>query len=159
MRRMRLLFLFAACAITSTVRAQTAKGGVAQTAEAAPPRIANDSTTLAGVYTAAQAARGKNVYAGNCRSCHAPESHTGETFKTWWRGKQLSELFTFVSTKMPKNDPGSLAPEDVADVVAYLLQMNAMPPGTRELFPAADSLKPYRIEMKAQAKTAKRKKP
>lgn len=130
---MRLLFLFAACAITSTVRAQTAKGGVAQTAEAAPPRIANDSTTLAGVYTAAQAARGKNVYAGNCRSCHAPESHTGETFKTWWRGKQLSELFTFVSTKMPKNDPGSLAPEDVADVVAYLLQMNKFPSGTREI--------------------------
>ena len=31
-----------------------------------------DSTTLSGVYTAAQAARGRNVYAGSCRSCHSP---------------------------------------------------------------------------------------
>jgi hypothetical protein len=60
---------------------------------------------------------------------------------------------------MPKNDPGSLAPEDAADVVAYLLQMNAIPAGKRELPPVADSLTPYRIEMKAKAKTAKRKKP
>jgi quinoprotein glucose dehydrogenase len=106
-----------------------------------------DSTTLSGVYTREQAARGRNVYAGNCRSCHAPESHTGKTFETWWRGNQLSELFTFVSTQMPKNDPGSLAAEDVADVIAYLLQMNAMPPGKRELYPDADSLKQYRIEL------------
>ena len=35
---------------------------------------------------------------------------------------------------MPKNDPGSLAPEDVADVVAYLLKMNAMPVGKDELY-------------------------
>ena len=46
-------------------------------------------------------------------------------------------FFTFVATKMPKNDPGSLAPEDVADVVAYLLQMNKMPTGKSELWMAA----------------------
>src|ERR671932_831940 len=93
-----------------------------------------------------------NVYAGPCRSCHAPQSHTGETFERWWRGKQLSELFTFVATRMPKNDPGSLPPEDVADVVAYLLEINAMPPGKRELHPDADSLREYRIELKGHSR-------
>jgi mono/diheme cytochrome c family protein len=155
---MKLLVVFAACVIASAARAQSVKGGTTQTGDVSSPG-AGDSTTLSGVYTEAQAARGRNVYFGNCRSCHSPQSHTGATFATWWRGKRLSDLFTFVSTRMPKNDPGSLAPEDAADVVAYLLQMNAMPPGKRELAAAADSLQPYRIELKKRAKTATRKKP
>ena len=127
---------------------------VAQTQAVKAPAQAGDTsaaggmTTMVGVYTEAQAARGKDVYAGTCKACHAPQSHTGETFEMFWRGKQLSELYTFVSTRMPKNDPGSLAPEDYADVVAYILKLNAMPAGKREIAPSADSLKPYRIEVK-----------
>jgi S-disulfanyl-L-cysteine oxidoreductase SoxD len=105
-------------------------------------------STLSGVYTAEQAGRGKDVYAGSCRSCHTPASHTGAMFKKWWVGKRLSDLYTFVATYMPKNDPGSLAPEDAADVVAYLLKMNAMPVGPAELPPDADSLKKVKIEVK-----------
>lgn len=122
-------------------------------------------TTLSGVYTDEQASRGKDVYAGACRSCHTPASHTGATFNKWWRGKQLSDLFGFISTNMPKNDPGSLAPEDAADVTAYLLKMNAMPAGPAELPPDIDSLKKFRIEAKpsrsspAKTSPAKRKKP
>ena len=118
----------------------------------APPKPIGPST-LDGVYTDEQASRGKDVYAGTCRSCHSPMSHTGATFNKWSRGKQLSDLFTFVSTRMPKNDPGSMAPEDVADVVAYLLKMNAMPVGPAELPPDADSLKKFRIEAKPKAAT------
>jgi mono/diheme cytochrome c family protein len=118
-------------------------------------------STLSGVYTDEQASRGKDVYAANCKSCHAASTHTGETFAKWWRGKQLSDLFTFVSTRMPKNNPGSLADEDVADVMAYLLKMNAMPVGPGELPPDVDSLKKFRIEMRRSAatSTAKRAKP
>ncbi|HXD50123.1 MAG TPA: cytochrome c [Gemmatimonadaceae bacterium] len=117
-------------------------------------------STLDGVYTDEQASRGKDVYAGSCRSCHSPMSHTGATFNKWWRGKPLSDLFTFVSTRMPKNDPGSMAPEDVADVIAYLLKMNAMPVGPAELPPDADSLKKFRIEAKPKAgSTTKRANP
>ncbi len=110
------------------------------------------SSTLSGVYTNEQASRGKDVYAGSCRSCHVPASHTGATFATWWRGKQLSDLFTFVSTRMPKNDPGSLAPEDAADVVAYLLKMNAMPAGAVALPADIDSLKKIRIAVKSASR-------
>jgi hypothetical protein len=60
---------------------------------------------------------------------------------------------------MPKNDPGSLAPEDVADVMAYLLKMNQMPVGSAELPPDADSLKKFRIETKPASSSAKRTKP
>jgi S-disulfanyl-L-cysteine oxidoreductase SoxD len=118
-------------------------------------------STLSGIYTDEQATRGKDVYFGSCRSCHSPQSHTGATFATWWKGKQLSDLYGFVHTRMPKNDPGSLSAEDAADVVAYLLKMNAMPVGPNELYPDADSLKQFRIETKRSAatSTAKRAKP
>jgi mono/diheme cytochrome c family protein len=109
---------------------------------------ARHPSTLDGVYTAEQAKRGKDVYFGNCRSCHSAATHTGATFAQWWQGKQLSDLFLYVATKMPKNDPGSLAPEDAADVVAYLLQLNAMPTGKAELLPDPDALAKYRIEVK-----------
>src|SRR5689334_19601364 len=92
-------------------------------------------STQVGVYTNEQANRGKQVYAGSCRSCHSPTSHTGEVFAGWWQNKRLSELYNFIATQMPKNDPGTLAPEDVADVVAYLLKMNEMPTGSAELYP------------------------
>ncbi len=150
---MKWFGLLIVCMIAGVAQGQSAKSPADSALGSRPgARLragALGPTTLDGVYTKGQAARGKNVYAGTCRSCHAPQSHTGETFETWWRGKQLSELFTFVSTKMPKNDPGSLAPEDVADVVAYLLEMNAMPAGKRELYPDADSLRRYRIELKS----------
>lgn len=114
--------------------------GTAQGRGPAPAR-----TTLSGVYSAAQAARGRVVYVSYCRSCHSVQSHTGATFAQWWRGKQLSEMYTWIGERMPKNDPGSLAYEEVADVVAYLLQMNAMPVGRRELPPDSAALSKIRI--------------
>jgi mono/diheme cytochrome c family protein len=146
--------LVVACLLGARAEAQTPKSPATRVSDApAGP------STLSGVYTTEQAARGKDVYAGNCRSCHTPMSHTGEMFATWWGGKQLSDLFTFVSTQMPKNDPGSLSAEDAADVVAYLLQMNGMPPGKMEISPDADSLRKYRIVTRTPDSTATRKSP
>jgi mono/diheme cytochrome c family protein len=143
--------------------AQTSKSTAAKStpSKAGSAKVPDGPSTLSGVYTAEQASRGKDVYFGSCRMCHTPASHTGETFAKWWRGKQLSDLFVFVSTRMPKNDPGSLAVEDVADVMAYLLKMNAMPVGPNELVADVDSLKKVRIEVKRSGATttAKRAKP
>jgi mono/diheme cytochrome c family protein len=111
-------------------------------------------STLTGVYTDEQAGRGKEVYFGSCRSCHTAASHTGATFSKWWKGKRMSELFAFVSQKMPKNDPGSLSAEDYVDVIAYLLKMNAFPVGKDELIPDVIALKDIRIETKRSAPTA-----
>ena len=118
----------------------------ARDARAQPPRDAA-RTTRSGVYTAAQADRGADVYAGMCRSCHAPASHTGVAFAKGWKGRSLADLFTYVSERMPKNDPGALAPEQYADVVAYLLKLNAMPAGSAELPPDADAMAGIRIDV------------
>jgi S-disulfanyl-L-cysteine oxidoreductase SoxD len=119
----------------------------AAAASAQPPASGAPRSTRAGVFTAAQAERGAEVYAGMCRSCHVPATHSGATFAKAWNGRPLAELFQYVSEQMPKNDPGGLAPEQYADVVAYLLRMNAMPAGAAELPPDPTPLAAIRIEM------------
>lgn len=163
------LAAFAAACVISSGKAAAQSGQTSTKTAATKPASASKAaskapagpSTLSGVYTDEQAARGKDVYVVSCKSCHTADTHTGETFAKWWKGKQLSELFNFVATRMPKNDPGSLAIEDVADVTAYLLKMNKMPVGAGELPPDADSLKKFRIEVMRSVgpSTAKRAKP
>lgn len=144
-------------AVVDTAKPVTADSAVSSpaldaAAAAKPPNSAakgpapSGPSTSVGVYTDEQANRGKQVYAASCRSCHSPTSHTGQVFADWWQNKRLSELYNFIASQMPKNDPGTLAPEDVADVVAYLLKMNEMPTGKGELYPDADSLKKFWID-------------
>jgi hypothetical protein len=104
-------------------------------------------TTLQGVYSAAQAARGQKTYESICLSCHPLASQTGIAFSKQWRGKPLADLYGFVAESMPKNDPGSLAPREIAQVVAYLLKINGMPAGTAELPANESTLGTIRIEL------------
>jgi len=91
-------------------------------------------STQAGAYTAEQAAIGKDIYASSCISCHAGMgNHVGPVFRKWWGGHDLLEMYRFMSNNMPKNDPASLAPEDYLAVMAYLLQLNGMPAGSKPL--------------------------
>jgi len=121
-------------------QAQQSSGG--QTASS-PATL---SSTRAGVYTAAQAERGRVTYAGMCRSCHTPASHTGTTFEKLWVGRTVADLFGYMSTQMPKNDPGALNPDQYADVLAYLLKMNTMPAGKTELPGDSTALAAIRID-------------
>jgi mono/diheme cytochrome c family protein len=113
---------------------------------------AQSRTTQTGVYSAEQAARGEDVYAGMCKSCHTAASHTGVAFQKSWDGHSLLDLFGYISTKMPKNEPGSLAPEEYADVLAYLLKLNQMPVGKTELPPDTTALGRIRIETNTSRK-------
>ena len=106
-------------------------------------------TTLQGVYSSAQAARGQKTYESICLSCHPLASQTGQTFSKQWRGKPLADLYGFVAESMPKNDPGSLAPREIAQVVAYLLKINGMPAGAAELPANEATLGTIKIEIPA----------
>jgi mono/diheme cytochrome c family protein len=87
-----------------------------------------------GLYTTAQAARGKDVYAGMCLSCHVGMgNHTGAKFREQWNGHSVGELYGFIHDNMPQNDPASLPDADYAAVVAYLLQVNGMAAGAASL--------------------------
>jgi mono/diheme cytochrome c family protein len=100
-------------------------------------------TVLAGAYTDAQAMRGENEYGTNCARCHgadldgggaAPTLHTLD-FVDRWREDHLSTLFQFISTNMPQppGRPGGLKEQQYLDIVAFLLQVNGLPSGSKEL--------------------------
>lgn len=120
----------------------TVAAGQAQTALPGPTR-----STRAGVYTDAQAKRGRDVYAMMCQSCHTPASHSGPVFTGAWEGLTLWQLFAFVREQMPQNEPGSLTPEEYVLVVAYLLKMNRLPAGETELPADSVALQDVRIEI------------
>ncbi len=130
-----------------------ARGAEAQT-DTSTRHAGATTTTLSGIYTLEQASRGQDVYSGSCRGCHTPASHTGATFATYWLHKSVADLFAYVATNMPKNDPGSLDPHDVADVIAYLLKMNQMPAGPMELLPDTTALRQIRIDSKNSPATS-----
>jgi mono/diheme cytochrome c family protein len=99
-------------------------------------------SVLDGVYTAAQAERGHVAYETRCVQCHEGLEADGpglmdKAFLDRWREDTLAPLFTFVTTTMPGNRPGSLDAQEYADVLAYLLEANGLPAGTRELTPEA----------------------
>jgi mono/diheme cytochrome c family protein len=110
-----------------------------------PVRKSSGKTTMSGIYTADEARAGREMYAGLCASCHTAASHTGPTFRKKWSGRPLSEIYTFMRTMMPKNDPGALGDEDYEVLLAYLLQMNKMPAGKTYLSTDTLELRKIRI--------------
>jgi len=73
------------------------------------------------------------VYYFFCVTCHPKGTYAGESFKSNWSGRPLSDLYDWVKTKMPKSDPGSLTPNQSVQVMAYILQQNKMPAGPTPL--------------------------
>jgi mono/diheme cytochrome c family protein len=98
------------------------------------------TSVLDAVYTTEQAARGEAAYLGHCIECHegleadGPQL-AGKAFVDRWREDRLESLFTFIKTAMPGSKPGSLSDREYADIVAYILRVNDLPAGTRELSP------------------------
>jgi len=92
-------------------------------------------------FTIAQAARGKDVYSQSCASCHGANVDDGEfapplkgaDFRGRWGGKPVDALFSEMNTRMPPAAPGSLGDEKYAEVLAFLLQENAVAPGAIDL--------------------------
>ena len=105
-------------------------------------------STATGVYTDEQASRGRDMYAMQCKSCHTPASHTGVVFANAWDRRPLSDLYQFIVTRMPKNEPGSLQPDEYVDVLAYLLKLNELPSGETALPADSVAMKKIRIEVK-----------
>lgn len=105
------------------------------------------TSTLTGVFTADQAAKGGQAYRKNCTACHAPISYTGLAFRRVWTGRSIFDLFDLVRTTMPNDNPGMLSRGEYAAIMAYLLKLNGLPAGENELPNTDDALKTIRIEL------------
>jgi mono/diheme cytochrome c family protein len=110
---------------------------------------AQGKTTLDGVYTAAQSARGQKIYADSCASCHGDDlsgggqapALAGKDFNVDWTDLAVSDLYERTHGTMPADKPGTLTPAQTADVIAFLLQKGNFPAGQTELPADAAALK------------------
>ena len=116
------------------------------------PPAAQPPAQSAGLYTAAQASRGEEVYAMVCSQCHMQAQHSGPAFATTWSGRRVFDLYDLIANSMPMNDPGSLSNQEYIDVVAYILKLNAVPAGSTALRADEASLKQKRIEIRGPAR-------
>ena len=89
-------------------------------------------STLDGVYTTEQAARGREVYMEVCAECHALTWYSGDVVRVW-TGQPLANLYELISTTMPESNPGSLSRKQYVDMLAYVFELNGLPPGAEEL--------------------------
>lgn len=85
-----------------------------------------------GVYTAAQAAKGQELYGQACENCHQPAKFVGAEFTRAFVGRSLSEI-DHAMAEMPQDNPGSLTADDVAALIAYFLKLNNYPAGETPL--------------------------
>jgi mono/diheme cytochrome c family protein len=118
-------------------------------------------TTFDGVFTEAQAERGKQSFlAGRCGGCHKLDltgdrgpALKGEEFLAHWENGSVVTLFDKIRETMPPNGANEVTDDAKADIVAYLLQQNGFPAGRTELRAEADSLGIIDLVRKGQATT------
>lgn len=110
------------------------------------PSVARGSTPAGAVdggdgwYTPDQAAHGHVTFNSFCAECHRPDLRgamgpalVGDAFLQTWANRPLGDLFTFVHTRMPANNPGSVPEEKLWIITAYILQKNGFPSGNTPL--------------------------
>jgi mono/diheme cytochrome c family protein len=106
-------------------------------APAPPP---GTRSVLDGVFTDAQAKRGKDVYTGNCLQCHGDALQGGNeapplgpAFIASWKSATLGDMVEKIRRSMPDDAPGSLTAQQYTDVVTFILSASHYPTGATEL--------------------------
>jgi cytochrome c len=124
-----ILFLLSGAALVAAV------GGVTMAAQTKA-----DKSVWDGVYTSAQAVRGKELYLKNCSVCHMEDlkggeapALVGEEFLSHWEDMTVDDLFFRIRLTMPQDSPGSLQRAVYMDILTYVLESNQAPPGKDEL--------------------------
>lgn len=94
-----------------------------------------------GVFSDAQAERGRVLYDAQCASCHGRQlvSNAGAPnltepgFRFGWHGRTIAQRLDQIRSTMPQGFPESMTDQEYLDVIAYILQFNGYPVGSQEL--------------------------
>jgi mono/diheme cytochrome c family protein len=126
---------------------------VAVAAIAVTSVAAQSRTVWDGVYSDAQATRGRELYSAKCQSCHGPDLNGGETapalvgisFQSNWNGLSAADLSERIRVSMPLGAEGSLSRQQVSDIIAAILKAGEYPAGPNDLPRESDVLKTIQI--------------
>ncbi len=111
-------------------------------------------------YSAAQAKRGKELYAQDCAQCHganlkgigtAPALLGDDFMQDYY---SVNDLFIKASVTMPGDNVHGLPTDTYLNIIAYLLQANGLPAGTENLKGDVTAMKRMALMEKKSAKPA-----
>ena len=102
-------------------------------------------SVLDSVFTAEQADRGEQTFMTMCLDCHLPEEFSDAGYLSSWEGQTVTDFVEFVQSSMPEDNPGSLKEVEYLDIMTYILKLNGIPAGNRNL--DLDLAKRARIEL------------
>jgi mono/diheme cytochrome c family protein len=116
---------------------------VAFSAGPAVQGAAIQASTNSGIYTKAQADGAKAQYNKVCVECHAftvaakkkPKDLPlgDDPFFESWTGRPVLELVNVIHLTMPNDGSAVLSEKEAIDLVAYILQQNGFPAGSKPL--------------------------
>jgi cytochrome c len=111
------------------------------------------------VYSAAQAARGDSLYHMTCAKCHGDTLGggkattgedspplVGEPFLANYYGLNVFDLYDKIQSGMPPDNPKTIDPKTVVDVMAFVFSKNRFPAGAAELPLEPEKLKEIKLE-------------
>ena len=101
------------------------------------PDPPEETEAPAGIFTEAQAGRGRTSFDEMCAECHTNSEFRGRLFQSNWGRRTVYAFYRTVRSTMPDNNPGGLEEQVYLDVVSYILSLNGHEAGSAEL--SADS--------------------
>jgi cytochrome c5 len=105
-----------------------------QPAAAAPAADAPAAAGLpAGLFSQAQANRGRDQFRSMCTECHTAGEFSDNAFKVKWSRRSVGDLYEFIHTSMPDDAPGILTESQAIDLTSYILEMNGFESGSRQM--------------------------
>jgi mono/diheme cytochrome c family protein len=132
MRRMKLGPAGIRYAFATAITGYALVGVFAITGHAGQAKPVN----TAGAYSAAQATRGKALYADQCVACHGEMLEgvvgpplTGDDFLGDYGGHPVADVIQKIQGTMPQQAPGTLTHAQSTDLAAFILQSNKWPAG------------------------------
>jgi cytochrome c len=96
------------------------------TGTSSPPGTTSSSTAPGGTTAGQLAAGGQGVFSSICAKCHGANGQgiigSGQSLDKY---KTAQGLYSFISSSMPLNAPGSLSSQQYLEITAYLLLQNS----------------------------------
>jgi len=106
------------------------------------------------VYTDSQTVRGDSLYQAVCIKCHGPTLSgtadgnplAGTDFVANWDGLTIDQIYDKIRNEMPPDNPKTIPPELIPDVMALILSKNGFPSGKQALPNDIEKLKTIKFE-------------
>ena len=98
-------------------------------------------TALTGIFTNKQVESVVDLYTNACAPCHGKDFRgsefgnalIGNRFQEKWKEKSLGEFFQYTKSTMPITNPGAYDDETYTSLIAFILNANNFPTGSKAL--------------------------